>query len=714
MITYKRGLRLLSVLVLFALVSIATNAQEYSRYIIVFKDNVRLSSFQGQALANAYGLDVTYAYRSALNGIAANVPESQIQRLLNDPRIDFIEEDMEMSIVAQTVPTGIDRSFASSNPNLSIDGNDERIDVDVAILDTGIDFEHPDLNVVGGTDCTLSTGFWIFATYYCGAPGEGTGGDDDHYHGTHVAGTVAALDNGIGVVGVAPGARLWAVKVLDSSGSGFTSGIIAGIDWVVAQGDIEVINMSLGGSGQSSAYQTAIDNAVDNGVVVVVSAGNSNADSNNYSPAFVPSAITVSALADFDGQAGGNGNPTCRTDEDDTLANFSNWGSAVDIAAPGVCIYSTYPLEQGEYASISGTSMAAPHVAGAAALLASGSNSPNNAADVQAIRDTLVNSGNFNWTDDSGDGIQESLLDLSDTSLFNPTYVGSNPPPPPQNQAPTASFSYDCVDLNCTFDGTSSSDSDGNVTTYAWDFGDGASAGNVSTTSRLYVQAGTYDVTLTVTDDDGATDTQVQTVSVDVPPPPPPNEAPTASFTYSCTDLDCGFNGAGSSDSDGTVQSYDWNFGDGSIATGPNPGHTYSTAGTYDVTLTVTDDDGATDSDTQSVTVTDPPPPPPNDDSFTIDLSGSTASFWVYWRSIVTVTATDNNGQPVSGVTVNGSYGAYGSGSCTTTSSGTCSINSSITTTGVTTSMTFNVSSVSGGDVPYDAVNSEDSITINR
>jgi subtilisin len=383
---------------------------EAASYIIVFRTNSRPGNMP--EFANAYGLQVNAEYHHVLNGIAAVVPAGRLRALQNDPRVAYVEADMEMSIQVQTTPTGIQRTFETSNSNIDIDGTDDfRVDVDVAVLDTGIDRQHPDLNVVGGIDCTSRRG--------CVA---GTTGDDDHYHGTHVAGTIGALDNGIGVVGVAPGARLWAVKVLNRRGSGTTSGIIAGIDWVVANGNIEVINMSLGGSGVSSAYKTAIDNAVAHGVVVVVAAGNSDANANNYSPAYVPSAITVSALADFNGLAGGGAASTCRADVDDTLADFSNWGSAVDIAAPGVCILSTYPIEQGSYGTISGTSMASPHVAGAAALLAS-RNNPNNAADVANIRNTLVNNGNLNWVDDSGDGIQERLLDLSNSSVFNPVYV---------------------------------------------------------------------------------------------------------------------------------------------------------------------------------------------------------------------------------------------------------------------------------------------------
>lgn len=396
------------------------------RFIVVLKDGAGNTEDVAADVSLSTNGTVGYVYENALQGFSITMPRAAFAGVAQDPRIAHIEEDKPVSIFAQTIPTGIARIFADENPNIGIDGTDDyRIDVDVAVIDTGIDFEHPDLNVAGGVDCTVSSGGgppWA-RTYYCSST-EGTGGDDDHYHGTHVAGTVGALDNGIGVVGVAPGARLWAVKVLDSSGSGYTSGIVAGIDWVVAQGNIEVLNMSLGGSGNcdGTAYDTAISNAVANGVAAAVAAGNSDADANNYSPASCTDAFTVSALADFDGEPGGLGSPTCRTDQDDTLADFSNWGSAVDITAPGVCILSTYPIEQGEYGTISGTSMSAPHVAGALALLAS-SNNPSNATDVYNLYDDVINAGNFNWTDDSSDGIHEPLLDVSNTTLFNPVLV---------------------------------------------------------------------------------------------------------------------------------------------------------------------------------------------------------------------------------------------------------------------------------------------------
>ena len=492
-----------AVLMLIGTVSIlsmpAVGEPDFGRYIVTLKDGAD-SNALSQRLAKQAGGERGYVYSNALNGFSIEMPRSALNGLRNHPKVVLVEEDLPQQAIGQGIPEGITRIFASQNTAFDIDGiDDNRVDADVAILDTGIDIDHPDLNVVGGTNC-LNRG--PRRTYYCdGALGTA---DDDQYHGTHVAGTVAALDNGIGVVGVAPGARLWAVKVLDSGGSGYTSGIIAGIDWVVAQGDIEVMNLSLGGSGRSSAYQTAIDNAVASGVAVVVAAGNSAADAYNYSPAFVPSAITVSALADFDGLEGGLGTSCYAddTEQDDTLADFSNFGSPVDIAAPGYCVLSTIPTEydvaQPGYFILDGTSMAAPHVAGAAAVLASNGMTAND------IVGYLTSTGNYNYDDDSGDGIQEPLLDAS---TLMPRFVGGEPPPPPpptENLPPSAAFSVNCQDLTCTFDASGSSDSDGTITDYLWDFGDGGT-GSGTSVSHEYSSAGTFTVSLTVTDDDGAT-----------------------------------------------------------------------------------------------------------------------------------------------------------------------------------------------------------------
>ena len=477
-------------------------------YIVVLRPSTANVPEVAAEVARAYGGQPGFVYLHALKGFSIKASPQAAAAIASSPRVAYVEKDMLHTIDAQEVPTGIRRIFANGNGNLDIDGTDDfRVDVDVAVIDTGIDRQHPDLNVVGGINCAAGN---IFVATCTGD------GDDDHYHGTHVAGTIAALDNGIGVVGVAPGARLWAVKVLNSKGSGYTSWIVAGIDWVTAHADqIEVANMSLGGSGYSQAEFDAIQGAVSKGVAFAVSAGNSDADARNYSPAAFDNVLTVSALADFDGIPGSKGSPTCRTDADDTLADFSNWGPAVDIAAPGVCILSTYPLERGEYGTISGTSMASPHAAGGLALLASSSN-PNIATHVYSLYATLKSAGNSNWTDDSGDGIKESLLDVSNTGTFDPALIPGGGGT--TNDPPTASFAFDCTNLTCSFTDTSA-DGDGTIASWAWSFGDGSNA-TVQKPSHTYAAGDTYTVSLTVTDDDGATATTSQDVSVTAPPPP--------------------------------------------------------------------------------------------------------------------------------------------------------------------------------------------------
>jgi subtilisin family serine protease len=469
-------------------------------YIVVFRATGDIPSTVS-AVAQAHGLRVGYMYEHALQGMSASVPAGRLAALERDPRVAYVVEDMVRTISAQTIPTGIQRIFADTNTNLDIDGTDDyRVDADVAVIDTGIDLEHPDLNVVGSTSCLYSSGGgppWA-RSYYCDA-----GGDDDHYHGTHVAGTIAALDNGFGVVGVAPGARLWAVKVCDERGSCPSSAIIAGIDHVAANADsIEVANMSLGGSGWNQAEYDAVQGAVNAGVAFAVAAGNDDDDAKDYSPAAFDNALTVSALADFDGAPGGTGSPTCRTDEDDTLADFSNWGDAVQIAAPGVCIYSTFPIEQGGYDTISGTSMASPHAAGALALLASVDN-PGNATDVYNLYDQVINAGNFDWTDDSGDDNQEPLLDVSS---FSAALILTGEPP---NNPPTVSITSpaDGASFNSgesiSFAGSASDAEDGDLTaSLVWTSDKDGQIGTGGSFSAI-LSDGTHTITASVTDSGG-------------------------------------------------------------------------------------------------------------------------------------------------------------------------------------------------------------------
>jgi subtilisin family serine protease len=307
-----------------------------------------------------------------------------------------------VTATAQTLGTGVDRVDAEVSPTARIDGVDTGLDIDVAVIDTGVDLNHPDLHVMrrGGSDCT----------------GEHNA-DDQNGHGTHVAGIVGALDNNVGVVGVAPGARIWPVRVLGADGSGPTSDVICGIDYVTRHASrIEVANMSLGVAGvvdstcgsNADAMHEAICASVAAGVTYVVAAGNSNADAYRTVPATYDEVITVSALADFDGQPGGLGGPTCFFDYDDTRADFSNFGADIDLIAPGLCILSTWP--GGGYNTISGTSMASPHVAGGAALYKA---THRNASPAE-VKAALQAAGTTDWNNvDDPDGIKENLLNVA-------------------------------------------------------------------------------------------------------------------------------------------------------------------------------------------------------------------------------------------------------------------------------------------------------------
>jgi subtilisin family serine protease len=409
--------------VLGSLGSASATVEGRDPYIVVFKDGVGAPAALAHSQAEQLGGKLGFVYRYVLEGYSAELPPAAVAALERNPLVDYVSPDAPVWIVENevgfetedneglellegTVPTGISRTFATSNKALDIDGEDDtRPNVDVAVIDTGIDQSQKDLNVVGRTDCTVKAETCVENS-----------GTDENSHGTHVAGTIGALDNGFGVVGMASGARLWSVKVLDAGGHGTFSQLIAGVEWVTAHAsEIEVANMSIGGNSTSSAVIGAITKSIEKGVVYAVAAGNGNTEVST-SPANTKPAITVSAIADYDGKAGGKSTYTCKNyGPDDQRASFSNYGSLVDITAPGTCILSTRP--EGNYGLKSGTSMAAPHVAGAAALLAAKSN-PNSLKDVEAITATLRETGNLNWIDTSGDGITEPLLDVSNESVY--------------------------------------------------------------------------------------------------------------------------------------------------------------------------------------------------------------------------------------------------------------------------------------------------------
>lgn len=374
------------------------------RYIVVLMDWVWNPAREAERLSRQHGLQVGYIYHHALKGFVAYIPAHRLLQIQSDPDVKYVAFD-KMAYLAQqeggeglrgvdsstrnqgnsviqppqTLPSGINRANADLNVLAAIDGQDQRVNADVAIIDTGIDPKHPDLYVVGGIN---------FST---GRPGNFK---DGHGHGTHVSGTVAALDNAIGVVGMAPGARLWGVRVLDNAGNGFVSDVIAGIDWVTARSDvIEVANMSLGWTetnSEASPAHDAIRNSVAKGGVYVVAGGNNSRDAGTFAPATYSEVITVSAMADSDGVGGGFG-PATSYGADDTFATFSNFGSDIDMAAPGVDVLSTLP--GGAYGKMNGTSMASPHVTGTAALYIVLNGKPFDAAGVEAVRLGLIQKG---------------------------------------------------------------------------------------------------------------------------------------------------------------------------------------------------------------------------------------------------------------------------------------------------------------------------------
>jgi subtilisin len=356
------------------------------QYIVVLKDGVTERATAADHARK--GADVFQHYRHVLNGYAARLSGSQLAAVRADGRVQYVAPDEEVASacdrvpgspdVPQQLPCSVDRIDGESSSTRSGDGTGS-VNVNVAVLDTGIDLEHPDLNVVGGTNCSTGDGF-----------------DDQNGHGTHVAGTIAAEDNGFGVAGVSPGARLWAVRVLTKNGGGTTSRIICGIDFVTGTrtdadpgNDIAVANMSLGGKGADDGncgrtnkdpLHAAICRSVQAGVVYATAAGNASTDLASDIPSAYDEVLAVTALSDFDGQPGAlaSSHAFCTFDDnvgeaDEAPAIFSNFATlasdqAHTVAPPGVCVNSTFRLEEFPYAYLNGTSMAAPHVAGTLAL----------------------------------------------------------------------------------------------------------------------------------------------------------------------------------------------------------------------------------------------------------------------------------------------------------------------------------------------------------
>ncbi len=311
-------------------------------------------------ILKSYDLLPIYCAKLTKNQVKSLEKNSAVKTI--EPNIKFKTSNQNLQAIKSnsfkltqdTIPWGISKIQAIDAQSRGYNGKN----IKVAVLDTGIDGWHYDLNIKGGHSVFNDSPY-----------------TDGQGHGTHVAGTIAALNNSSGVIGAAPNVNLYAVKVLDNSGYGSLSGIIEGIEWAV-NNNINIINMSLGSSQYSSIFENCCNYAYNSGVLIIAAAGNSgnsygSGDSVEY-PARFPSVMAVAA-----------------TDFNNKRASFSSTGSNVEIAAPGVNIYSTTPNSSYNY--MSGTSMACPHVAGAAALVWSSNPSLTN----RQVRQKLVNSAMY-------------------------------------------------------------------------------------------------------------------------------------------------------------------------------------------------------------------------------------------------------------------------------------------------------------------------------
>jgi subtilisin len=382
-------------------------------------------------LESSLGFTAALRYHWAAQGFAAVLSRAQVAALRLDRSVSLVAPDGPASPAGparQAVGNDV-RRINAAPPSAAAAAD---ADVDVAVIDTGIGSAADatlggELNVAGGSE-----------SHSC-LPAHPNDTSDGYGHGTHVAGSIAARDNDRGTVGVAPGARLHAVRVFDSQGQGSTATVICGIDWATHWKAIDnpskplVANMSLRGfdtyRGRAACDDPAHDPdpehraicaGVAQGVIFVVAAGNESADAGSYIPSRYPQVITVSAISDFDGLPGGLGSesrvagcvPPDGPEKDDAFARYSNFGAVVDIAAPGTCVNSTAMKAGGALTTrlMSGTSMATPHVTGAVAryLALNPSTTPD------AMRQLLISSGNLNWdvTTDP-DGQPDRLLDVA-------------------------------------------------------------------------------------------------------------------------------------------------------------------------------------------------------------------------------------------------------------------------------------------------------------
>jgi subtilisin family serine protease len=525
---------------------------ETGTWIVTLRDGVDSSS-TAPVLARQHGGRIGFVYEHAINGFSFRGSQAAATALLLNPQVIAVEADAEVWLDATQSPAtwGLDRidqrnQLLDNSYAYAVDGTG----VTAYVIDSGIHFSHNEFDgrAVPGADFV----------------GDGQNGNDCNGHGSHVAGTIGGQ-----TYGVAKDVTLVSVRVFGCTGGSTWETIIAGIDWVIQHhaGGPAVANMSLGGDANSS-IDTATNNLINDGVATAIAAGNGDflgrqRDACTYSPARVPSAMTISA-----------------TKSDDAKVSWANYGSCVDWFAPGVSITSAWYTSNTATNTISGTSMATPHTAGVAALYLEA----NPGAGPAQVRDAI-----FAAT-------TKDIVTSSSTANNDLLYMGflndGGDPPPGENAPPVA---------------TDDTDETG---------------------------AGTA-------------------VSVDVLA----NDSDADGDALSVASATNGANGATVVNPDNTVTYL------------PAAGFSGSDTFSYAVT-----DGQASDTGTVTITVNAAPPP---DGTFSLTLSSATSSQGSNWTAIATVSATDASGNPVSGVTISGSWSNGGTASCTTGSGGSCSVSRS-------------------------------------
>ena len=689
-----------------------------NRYIVQFAPG---AAGEGVAAVQAMGgeINVDLTDRS-VNAVSVTIPEQALNGLRNNPNIVNIESDGRLYPMADEVPYGIEMVQAHLVSD-EFAGNQN-----ICVIDSGYHIGHVDLQT---NDVT--------ATYDSGS------GDpfiDPCGHGTHVTGTISALANGGGVLGVLPSGNvgLHIVKVFGndnwsggSCGWSYSSDLIAAA-YECADAGSNVINMSLGGGTASSAAAQAFQDLHDQGILSVAAAGNSGNTAYSY-PASYDAVISVAAI-----------------DSNKDLASFSQRNDQVELAAPGVGVMSTTPFADAEVV-VSNNSYAASPLDRAAKTTTEGNlvygglcTSPGSWSG----QTVLCERGQISFSDkvsnvEAGGGVAAIIYNNEPGGFMGTLDCGGNPnrscssvPAVSISQADGQQLASNELgssafvstvevipgDGYAAWNGTSmASPHVAAVAALVWSYVPDATPGEI----RAALAASAQDLGSAGRNNEfGYGLVQAQAAldylgggnggGTDPDPEPEPNEPPTAEFSYSCDELACAFDGSASSDPDGDIVSFSWSFGDGSSGTGAGVSHTYSGDGSYTVTLTVTDDEGATDSTSQQVTVAAIPEEDDEDDDEgggdvgTVSVGNISVGVrargpWRNGEALVTV--VDGDGNPVSGATVTGTFSGDVSGTVTSEATGGNGVAflESDRARQNSISFTFCVDSISASGLDYDA-----------